>query len=74
MCWYVKDGPILDFLYKVAKDAVTREAYRRNPEQVLRTSGLAEESVALLLDGDGAKILGELTGQYCVEEANAAAA
>jgi hypothetical protein len=74
MCWYVKDGPLLDFLYKVAKDPVACAAYRQDPEQALRKSGLSHEHIALLLDGDGARILGELTGRHCVDQAETYAA
>lgn len=64
MCWYVKDGQVLDFLHKMSKDPSIQNDYKNNPESVLDDHGLTDDQKRLLLTNDREKILDELLGRH----------
>ena len=67
MCWYAKDGQVLDFLHKMSKDPALQSKYRSDPKSVLDDHDLSEDQKKLLLTNDREKIVDELLGRHPVK-------
>ncbi|QSX29034.1 hypothetical protein JYB88_12320 [Shewanella cyperi] len=52
---------LTDFLKKLGEDATLLDAYKKDPEGVMRQHGLTDEEIAAIMAGDMQKLKG-LTG------------
>ena len=59
----VLNGPLLQFLVKLATDASLRKAFDESPEQVLRSvkPALSEKAIASLLEQKATKVRNDIT-------------
>ena len=68
MCWYVKSGPVLNFMHQVASDPTLQDEYKNDPEGVINRlsgeHGMSDEHKQALLSDNSEDIMNAIAGKH----------